>query len=273
MSAWKNPDNVSGNTGIMDSTPACVNAGGQQSIIRLPAVPVLQQEVLLSGANLDALRCWQARTGEILTVVDPEAMSYRVRISHIDHESATCVPFEKFSAQAESLIRIEVYHCLPDKERFELVMQKLTELGVDRIVPVESQHSTTLLERDAGQKKSHRWPDVINRAARQCRRAMLPELLAAKSYLEALSLSAEAELKLMLYEGDACWSFRESFGSLKPQSVALLIGPEGGFSETEVAEARDAGFVPVSLGPRIMRTETAAIVAAALIQSFLGDLG
>ena len=76
----------------------------------------------------------------------------------------------------------------------------------------------------------------------------------------------------MLHEGETAWSFVEGFGSLRPQSVALLIGPEGGFAEEEVSLARDAGFLPVSLGPRILRTETAAIVAAALVQSYLGDL-
>ncbi|NIQ10169.1 MAG: hypothetical protein GWO23_11050, partial [Gammaproteobacteria bacterium] len=101
----------------MVSTPACVNAGGLQSIIRLSSVPVLQQELLLTGASLNALRCWQARSGEILTVVDPETVAYRARISHVDHESATCVPFEKLSEQAESPVRIAVYHSLPEKER------------------------------------------------------------------------------------------------------------------------------------------------------------
>ena len=100
---------------------------------------------------------------------------------------------------------------------------------------------------------------------------MLPELAETASLPEAIN-DSRAELKLMLYEGDTSWSFVEGFASLKPQSVALLIGPEGGFSAEEVAMAQNMGFLPVSLGPRILRTETAAIVAAALVQSYLGDL-
>jgi 16S rRNA (uracil1498-N3)-methyltransferase len=80
-------------------------------------------------------------------------------------------------------------------------------------------------------------------------------------------------LKLILYEGDVSWSFTEGIGSFKPQSIALLIGPEGGFSQEEVEQAQTVGFLPVSLGPRILRAETAAIVATALAQSYLGDLG
>ena len=248
----------------------CVNNGGAMSLARLDKVPQLESEVPLSKSAIDALECWQARSGEVMTVVDPQEMSYRARITDLGSESGLCIPFEQLSS-AESPLQLDVIYALPEKERFELVLQKLTEIGVDRIVPVESERSTTQEDRDAQQKKSHRWPDVISKAARQCRRAMLPELTETISLQEALTESG-AELKLMLYEGDTSWSFVEGFGSLKPQSVALLVGPEGGFSAEEVEMAQGLGFLPVSLGPRILRTETAAIVAAALVQSYLGDL-
>jgi len=248
----------------------CVNNGGPLSLIRLDKVPRLEEEISLPEEANEALSRWQARAGEVLTVLDPQSTSYRARIVSLDTGNSRCVPFEQLTA-SESPLSIEILHALPDKERFELVLQKLTELGANRIVPVESSHSATLEERDSQQKKSHRWPDVISRAARQCRRAMLPELMSVASFTEALA-ETDAELKLMLYEGEASWTMTEGFGSLKPQSVALLIGPEGGFSAEEVMQARDAGFLPVSLGPRVLRTETAAIVATALVQSYLGDL-
>ena len=102
---------------------------------------------------------------------------------------------------------------------------------------------------------------------------MLPQLMPVDSLSGALRSAASAELKLMLYEGAATWTLTEGFGSFKPRSVALMIGPEGGFSPEEVEKAQNEGFLPVSLGPRLLRTETAAIVAAALVQSYLGDLG
>ena len=256
----------------MASIPSCVNNGGPGSQVSLDAVPVLEQECRLSASALQALERWQARTGEILTVVDPERSAYRARIISLKPDKPCCVPFEPLPRPTESPLHITVCQSLPDKERFELVLQKLTEIGVDRIVPMESQRSATQLERDAVQKKSHRWPDVISRAARQCRRAVLPELMATLSFDEAMMACTTAELKLMLYEGDTPWTFREGIGSLKPQSVALLIGPEGGFAAEEVAQAQSLGFLPINIGPRILRTETAAIVAAALVQSYLGDM-
>jgi len=251
---------------------SCVNNGGPPSLIRLDRVPRLDVETRLTIESHSALACWQARAGEVLTVSDPDGTAYRARITCLEPELAACVPFQCLPAAVESPLRIEVYQSLPDKERFELILQKLTELGVARIVPMESQHSATLDERDAQQKKSHRWPDVISRASRQCRRAMLPELMPVYTYAEALAEVSRAELKLMLYEGDTHWSFTEWLGSFRPQSVALMVGPEGGFSRAEVEQAQAVGVMPVRLGPRLLRTETAAIVAAALLQSYLGDL-
>lgn len=248
----------------------CVNNGGPKSLVQLDVVPQLGAETDLTGLALEALECWQTRVGEVMTVVDPLGTAYRARMTDLGAESGQCIPFEQLNSP-ESSLQIEIFYALPEKERFELVLQKLTEIGVDRIVPVESQRSTTQENRDSQQKKSHRWPDVISKAARQCRRAVLPELIETTSFQEAITES-QAELKLMLYEGDTSWSFVEGFGSLKPQSVALLVGPEGGFSPEEVEMAQGLGFLPVSLGPRILRTETAAIVAAALVQSYLGDL-
>ncbi len=251
--------------------PSCVNGGGPASILRLDAVPALEREVALDPRSLPLFRLWGARPGEILTLVDAEQVSHRVRLVGLD--PAPCVvPFATFARPTESRVAIDVYQALPEKERFELVLQKLTELGAARIVPVETARSITLAERDAEQAKSHRWPDVVLRAARQCRRAMLPELFGVATFAEALQLAAGAELRLMLYEGEDVWALREAIGRLRPERVALLVGPEGGFAADEVAEARAAGFLPVGLGPRILRTETAAIAGTVLLQGLLGDL-
>jgi 16S rRNA (uracil1498-N3)-methyltransferase len=231
----------------------------------------MEEEIVLGAGSREALPHWFARPGDILTAVDPELGCYRLRLTSVG-EHPRGVPFARLPRQMESVLAIEVYQALPEKERFELVLQKLTELGVQRLVPVETARSTTLAARPAGQAKAHRWPEVIVRAARQCRRAMLPELFPVLSFAEALALAAAAELRLMLHEGEEAWPLAEALGTLRPQRVALLIGPEGGFTAAEVAAAGKAGFLPVALGPRLLRTETAAIVGTALLQGLLGDL-
>lgn len=251
----------------------CANNGGAGSIVHLEAVPVPESEVTLPVSAVAALDRWQARPGEIVTVVDPQQTCWRARLTGLGTAAAKAVIFQRLARPVESAIEIVVYQALPEKERFELILQKLTELGVTRIVPYTSRRSTTPEERDAGQKKSHRWPDVLLRAARQCRRAMLPELAPVLSWDGAVYEAARADLRLMLFEGDAPWTLREALAGERPSRIALLVGPEGGFAPEELEEARGMGFLPVSVGPRILRTETAAIVGAALLQYELGDLG
>jgi 16S rRNA (uracil1498-N3)-methyltransferase len=223
-------------------------------------------------ASLKALACWQARPGSIYTVTDPNGTDYRVRIVSLIPGQARCVPFEIHHQPVESHLQVTVYQALPERERFELVLQKLTELGVDRVGAIETERSTTRVERDARQSKSHRWPDVLRRAALQCRRAMMPELLAVQSFAEAVEEAASADLKLICHAGPNSRSITEVIGGQRPGTVALLIGPEGGFAPAEIALASRQGVQPVTFGPRILRTETAAIVVTAMIQNCLGDL-
>lgn len=247
-----------------------MNKGGQQSRILLPVVPQLDGEFRLTGPQLAPLRVWQARPGEILTVVDPQNCCYRARISSFSEDQATLIPFAILPA--ESRIELDIYQALPDKERFELILQKLTELGVARVIPFSSSRSATLAERDAKQKKSHRWPDVVLRAARQCRRAELPELWWPVSWEDCCRSAAMADQALLLYEGEEQLSLRNALRSFEGHRAALIIGPEGGFTPVEVDQACQSGIVPVGLGSRILRTETAAIAGAAVMQYELGSL-
>lgn len=254
-------------------TRACVNEGGPGSLIRLEGSAIPERRTALAREGFAALQRWQARPGEILSVVDATGMVWRARLVEVGADRAFVVPFAGSGPRPEASVALEVYQALPDKERFELVLEKLTELGAARIVPYVSARSATLAERDAGQKKSHRWPHVVRRAARQCRRPMLPELAPVLSWEQVLEESSGADLRLLLYEGDALWMLREALLRETPGRVALLVGPEGGFTAAEVEVAQARGVLPVSLGPRILRTETAAIVAAAIIQYHLGELG
>jgi 16S rRNA (uracil1498-N3)-methyltransferase len=266
------PVNGSPDSGGPVSKWPCVNNGGEKSQIRLDRTPVLEIPTALPPEAVRALSFWSVRPGGIVSLTDPDETVYRARVVRLSSDEALVVPFEKQACGRSNGSCLTVFQALPQKERFELILEKLTELGVDRIVPFVSRHSITLRERDAGQKKSHRWPEVIKRAAKQCRRIRLPELAPVFDWPEVLSEASCGDLRLMLYEGTCGSSLGELLQQGGGQQVALLIGPEGGFSEQEVIDAEKAGILPVSLGQRILRTETASIVSAAIIQFCLGRL-
>ena len=255
-------------------SPACANNGGASSFILLDEVAVVETEVCLSRQNIKSLSLWRARVGEIVTVGDPAGHFFRARLTSMTESGGKAVVFQAISPAPESPLRLDVYQALPQKERFELILQKLTEIGVYRIVPYVSERSTTLEEREAGQRKSHRWPDVLRRAAKQCRRGIIPELSPPLPLAEALAEAAQAELVLTLSEHEKGRGLKEVMaGDKKYSHISLFVGPEGGFSTAELEAMAAAGFVSLSLGSRILRTETAAIVGAALVQSYWGDLG
>jgi 16S rRNA (uracil1498-N3)-methyltransferase len=171
---------------------------------------------------------------------------------------------------------ITLLQALPDKERLELIIEKTTELGIAKIIPFKSKKSISLHEREAGQRKAHRWGDIALRAAKQSRRWSIPKVLSYRSFQEALN-EACGELKIVLWEGGGLKPLKEVLKGDRPLSLTwgikeidLLVGPEGGFEAEEVEAATREGFIPATLGTRVLRTETAAIISVGLVQYELG---
>jgi 16S rRNA (uracil1498-N3)-methyltransferase len=183
--------------------------------------------------------------------------------------------FDSFEASVEPALEIHLIQALPKKERLEWIIQKATELGIISIVPFLSDHSITLEERNTHQNKSHRWQAIATRAAQQCRRARVPLVYPIHSFNDALEHGRQSDLRLILWEKECSQGMKsvlsEHTGAAR--KVAVMVGPEGGFSPDELSRAGQKGFVSVGLGERILRTETAAIAALAIIQYELGDLG
>ena len=225
---------------------------------------------LFSDMELPVSSLSHCRIGAIVTV-QAEGAEYRARIIGTAREKATLRPFERLSRPSESSLAITLIQSLPKKERMELIIQKATELGVAAILPCTSAKSITLSERDARQSKTHRWTTIAAKAAEQSRRRLVPRVEECRDLAGALARGSEAELKLILYEKEADLDLHE-FADRKASSMAIAAGPEGGFTEDEVMLARGHGFVPVRLGGRILRCETASIAAISIAQFVWGDL-
>jgi 16S rRNA (uracil1498-N3)-methyltransferase len=172
-------------------------------------------------------------------------------------------------------VALELWQGIPKGEKLDLVIQKATELGVTRLVPLTSQTAVRKLAADRLPKQLQRFRRIAEQAARQCGRADVPEIAAPRPFEDFLARAQERVLAAVVYEGrgqEALWRFLTTRIStaIPPLAVALAIGPEGGFTPHEVDRAREAGVPLVSLGSRILRTETAAIVACALVQAASG---
>lgn len=227
----------------------------------------------MRGDALDSLLRWAPRPGEAVTVTTPAGRLLRARVETLGEDSATLAVFEEAGRLRTPPVEITLLQAVPEKERMELVIEKTTELGVGRIVPIVTARSTTTGGRDKTQKKSHRWGKRALKAAKQCRRPDIPEILPEVDLAGALRLAEGAELKVMLWEGRDAARLKDAIAGAHPgavEGVVILTGPEGGFTPEEVEKARGAGFVPVSLGNRILRTETAAIIAVGIVGYELG---
>lgn len=171
---------------------------------------------------------------------------------------------------SETALPIDLYQGLPKSDKLELILQKGTELGIRNFIPVISERVIDRKARERGTKRLDRWRTITREAARQSQRLFLPQVEPPQLLAEALA-SCRAELKLMLWE-DTSRPLDSALPTTPPQDVALLIGPEGGFSTAEAELAQQAGFIPVGCGPRILRTETAGFTVATILQYLYGDL-
>jgi 16S rRNA (uracil1498-N3)-methyltransferase len=229
------------------------------------------KEVLMKGPPLEALRFQGGRVGSIVTLTDSRGDDFRGRVLRLSEAEASIFIFDAFPLPTESSLEIILLQALPEKERMELIIQKATELGVSAILPFQSERSISLMEREAKQKKAHRWQHIAVKAVQQSRRAKIPLVETYRSFREALEVGKEDGLKILLWEKEG-ENLKNILRRYSPKKVYAVIGPEGGFTGEEVKLAKDKGFIPVKLGQRILRTETAAITMMGILQYELGDL-
>jgi 16S rRNA (uracil1498-N3)-methyltransferase len=211
----------------------------------------------------------RARPGDALTLFDGaggEVEAEVIRVERTETELALG-PRRTVAGPAAALTLL---CAVPRGPRMDLLVQKTSELGIARIIPVLTERSVARPGAEAG--KRARWEKIAREAARQCGRADLPIVDPPVGLTEALAGPLLPLRRLALFEGEKTRSLRATVAAMEPAATALLIGPEGGFAPAELAVAQAAGFEAVGLGERILRVETAAIVAVALVAGAYGML-
>ncbi len=205
-------------------------------------------------------RALRMAKGERITVCDMKGYEHLCELE--DFEGDACVTARILSSEKsenEPPYSVTLYQAMPKGDKIEYITQKAVELGVSRIVPFISERCISRPDDKSASKKTERLSKIAAEAAKQCGRAVLPELGGFCSFDKVLSDADSYDLKLFLYEGDGTVPLSCVLSCVKePRSIAVVIGSEGGFSQKETERAKDAGFTLCGLGRRILRTETAS---------------
>ena len=211
------------------------------------------------------------QAGDEVVLLDNSGWQYVVAIEQLGRDHVNGAVIRRTPASGEPQTHVTLYLGLMRPERFEWALQKCTELGVASFVPLVCDRSA---DADMSERKRERWGRIVREAAEQSRRGKLPPLTAAKSFDEACIAAAQCDLALLLWEGDGVSSLRHSLRTHATplNTVAVLSGPEGGLSDDEFKIASEHGIIPVTLGPRTLRAETAPIAATAAILYECGDM-
>jgi 16S rRNA (uracil1498-N3)-methyltransferase len=224
---------------------------------------------LAGNAAAHLLRVLRLRPGAALTVFNGRGGEYLGRIKGVRRTEVTLTVGEHQAVERESPFALTLAQGVSRGERMDLVVQKATELGVSRLIPLLTERSIVRLDEEQIDRKSSHWRSIAIAACEQCGRNRLPRVALPARLQELLAEPAGDTLRLLLSPSAA----RRLEDVPRPASGAtVLIGPEGGLSDAEQADAQAAGFTAVSLGPRVLRTETAAIAALTLLQREFGDL-
>ena len=216
------------------------------------------------------------RRGEKVQLVEQTTgLTYICSIDEANADSVVCIIDDVQSESRELPVSITLYQGLPKSDKFEFVIQKAVEMGACRIVPVAMKRSVVRLSAEKTGKKLARWNAIAASAATQSKRGMVPEVSAPMTYDEAVRDAAKCDAILLPYELESGMDeTRRILNSLKesqPGSIAIFIGPEGGFDSTEVERATDVGAHIITLGNRILRTETAPIAILAWLTYMFED--
>ena len=229
----------------------------------------------ISGTDYNHIKnVLRMHEGERILISD-DGTSHLGEISQIDDETIYVSIIEENYNNTELPVKIYLYQGLPKSDKMELIIQKTVELGVYEIIPVEMSRCVVKLEDKKKKNKVERWQAIAESAAKQSKRNIIPEISSVLSYSDALKKSQQHDLVLIPYEShDGMANTVNALKNLKSgQSVGIFIGPEGGFDEKEIEKACAFGGQIISLGKRILRTETAAVTSVGMCMLHAEILG
>lgn len=228
-------------------------------------------EIVITGDDVVHItRVLRLGVGDEITVCDSCATDCVCSIESISKDEVIAHINDRYPNPSEPPVNITLYQGVPKGDKLDTVVQKSVELGAVRIVPVAMKRSVAVIK-DAD-KKRQRMQKIAHEAAKQCGRARVPEVGTVMSFADAIREASGTDLCLLPYEDEKVCSIKTVLAeNNKSKNISIFIGPEGGFDASEVELARQCGFRIVSMGPRILRTETAPLAAISAVMYEMGD--
>lgn len=235
---------------------------------------VSESSVRIIGNDVNHMKnVLRMRTGEAFTAADENGTFYHCEIDILDKQEVTAKILWKEQGKSELSSKIYLFQGLPKSDKMELIIQKAVELGVYAVIPVATKRAIVKLDAKKEAAKRKRWQSIAEGAAKQSGRMLIPQIMEIKDLPEALQMAKELDINVIPYEcARGMEATREIFGSIRPgMSIGIFIGPEGGFEESEVEQAEALDVKPVTLGRRILRTETAGLTTLSILMYLLEE--
>lgn len=236
---------------------------------------IKDEYIFITGDDVQHIsKVLRIRIGEKVQISDGRGKEYICAITEISKKEVICIINETFQNTTEALVEVTLFQGIPKSQKMDLIVQKCVEIGVVRIQPVITDRVIVRLDDRDITSKIERYNRIAEEAAKQSNRGIIPEVLGPISFNEAIELLRQMDLAIVPYENEKQSGFKDILKSKAAiKKIGIFIGPEGGFEGDEVQICIENNIIPVTLGPRILRTETAGFVAATIALYELGDMG
>lgn len=241
----------------------------------VPKENIDNDTVLIKGEDVKhIIKVLRLKAGDTININDCSGNEYLGEIAETAKEEVTAKIIKKIELNNESNVKVFLFQGVPKSSKMDLIVQKATELGAYKIIPVFTKR--VVKKESSGLKKIDRLRKIALEACKQSKRSLIPDVAEPVEFYDMIKMLSDMDLILVPYENENKVGIKEVKSELsnkKIEKVAIIIGPEGGFEDEEIKNLKDIGAYIVSLGPRILRTETAGFVAISLIMYEFGDMG
>lgn len=224
--------------------------------------------IVIDGGDYNHIKnVLRMKIGDDILISDKEEREYQCTITEFTKDTVVTKIVDVFATESELNTKIYLFQGLPKADKMELIIQKAVELGVYEIIPVNTKRTVVKLDAKKEEKKIERWNAIANSAAKQSKRQIIPKVSKVLALEKALELASELEMVMVPYENAKGMSHAKATikEAASKKSIGIFIGPEGGFEENEIRKAMETGAIPISLGKRILRTETAGMAILSIL--------